>query len=481
MMGYAILQYRILGGQAEGILGQYILAGIFLMYTSTISDWGLSTLLTREAARERGSTSEVSKLFRQTLALRLAVSLALFVPVILFVAVYKSALEMSDLGAWSAIILTLTLLPGALSGSITSVLNAYERMSLPAVIGIGTSVLNVALGATVLFIGWGVIGLSLAALVAALVTALVFRWVLRREFPQLSVGLDFTGLRVDRATARHLLRAGWPLMLNALLVGLFFRLDQFIIPVVGFVGVEQYQAAYSFLNFVLLITPAVTLAMFPRMSRHAVDDRPRLAYEYTFTLKVLLLLAVPIVVLTVWFAPLLITIVTGGKEGFLPQSAVALQILIFFLPFSFINGVTQYVLIALDKQRLITGVFVVTVLFNLAANLVLVPLIGIYGAALATVMSELVLLGPFLLWTGREIGRVPLLGTAWRPTLAGVVLALISYLLRGVNERWKLSPADFTLYVAVGAGLGLIYVAMVLLLRPFTTQETQTLRRAIRR
>jgi hypothetical protein len=92
-----------------------------------------------------------------------------------------------------------------------------------------------------------------------------------------------------------------------------------------------------------------------------------------------------------------------------------------------------------------------------------------------------VLLGPFLLWTGREIGRVPLLGTAWRPTLAGVVLALISYLLRGVNERWKLSPADFTLYVAVGAGLGLIYVAMVLLLRPFTTQETQTLRRAIRR
>jgi O-antigen/teichoic acid export membrane protein len=250
---------------------------------------------------------------------------------------------------------------------------------------------------------------------------------------------------------------------------------------VGFVGVEQYQAAYSFLNFVLLITPAVTLAMFPRMSRNAVDDRPRLAYEYAFTLKVLLLLAVPIVLLTVWFAPLLITIVTGGKEGFLPQSAVALQILIFFLPFSFINGVTQYVLIALDKQRLITGVFVVTVLFNLAANLVLVPLMGIYGAALSTVLSELVLLGPFLLWTGREIGRIPLLGIAWRPTLAGFILGLIAYLLRGVNERWQLSVSDFVLYVAVGAGLGLVYIALLLLLRPFTSQEAQTLRRAIRR
>ena len=170
-------------------------------------------------------------------------------------------------------------------------------------------------------------------------------------------------------------------MLNALLVGLFFRADQFIIKAsagrqepgmtpeqlekASTLEVERYQAAYSFLNFVLLITPAVTLALFPRMARHAATDRPRLAYEYAFALKVLLVLSVPIVVLTVWFAPLLVSVLTGFKPEYLPASAVALQILIFFLPFSFINGVTQYVLIALDLQRLITRAFAATVVFNL--------------------------------------------------------------------------------------------------------------------
>src|SRR5207253_185742 len=125
-------------------------------------------------------------------------------------------------------------------------------------------------------------------------------------------------------------------------------------------------------------------------------------------LKLLLILSVPIVVLTIWFAPLLITIVTGGKQGYLPESAAALQVLIFFLPFSFVNGVTQYVLIALDRQRLITRAFAATVVFNIAANLLLVPLLGINGAALTTVLSEVVLLVPFMVWTGREIGSVPL-------------------------------------------------------------------------
>ena len=62
----------------------------------------------------------------------------------------------------------------------------------------------------------------------------------------------------EAGRALALLGTGWPLMLNALLVGLFFRVDQFIIkPVAGSLAVEQYQAAYAYLNFVLIITPAI--------------------------------------------------------------------------------------------------------------------------------------------------------------------------------------------------------------------------------
>jgi O-antigen/teichoic acid export membrane protein len=486
MMGYGIVQYRALGAEAGGVLGNYFLAGYVLLYTSTISEWGLGTYLTREVAKERSSHDEVSKLFHRTLTLRLGISLALFLPVALLIALYLGVFNRIGLfgltteGAWAIAILTISLLPAAYSGTITSVLYAYERMSAPAVIGIGTSLLNVAFGIAAILLGWGVVGLAVAALLATCLTAIIFGVILRRNFPSLSLGLDLSGLGLDRATAPVLLKAGWPLMLNALLVGLFFRVDQFIIqPVVGGVGVERYQAAYGYLNFVLLITPAITLALFPRMARHAVNDRPRLTFEYTFILKALLLLSVPIIILTVWFAPLFITIVTGGKAGYLPDSAVALQILIFFLPFSFVNGVTQYVLIALDKQKLITVAFAVTVVFNVAANLILIPWLGINGAAIATVLSEIVLLGPFVWWANRELGAVPLLSLVWRPLAAGAAAALLGWLLLPFAQRWQAGTLDFVLFLAMGGLLAVAYLAVLLALRPFTSSELSTLRTAL--
>jgi O-antigen/teichoic acid export membrane protein len=478
LLGYAVVQYRALGG---GELGAYFLAGYVLLYTSTISEWGLGTLLTREVAKERGSAEAVREDFRQTLALRLLISLALFVPVGLFILLYTSLFDLSAGGAWAVVVLTLSLLPGAFSGTVTSLLNAYERMTVPALVGIGTSVLNVALGLGAIALGWGIVGLAVAAFVSTVATAVYFARILRRDFPEV-VGVSLAGLRVKRDAAVDLLKAGWPLMLNALLVGLFFRVDQFIIqPVVGDLGVEKYQAAYSYLNFVLLITPVVTLALFPRMARHARDDVPRLSYEYTFALKALLVLSGLIVVVTVWFAPLLVTIVTGGKAGYLPDSAVALQILIFFLPFSFVNGVTQYVLIALDKQRLITGAFALTVAFNVVANLVLIPMLGINGAALTTVFSELVLLGPFLLWVRSSIGPVPLAALLWRPLVAGGAAGVLMYALWSLFVGWKSGGGEFALYIGAGLGFALVYGVVLLLLRPFTSGEIASFRSVVSR
>ena len=48
MLGYTVVQYRALGAEAGGVLGNYFLAGIVLVYTSTIAEWGLGTFLTRE-------------------------------------------------------------------------------------------------------------------------------------------------------------------------------------------------------------------------------------------------------------------------------------------------------------------------------------------------------------------------------------------------------------------------------------------------
>lgn len=483
LMGYGMVQYRLFA-QDQAALDGYILAGVVFSYTSTISEWGMGTLVPRDVARSRGTDAEAevaAALFGRSLTLRLLISLGLFLPVAALIAVYTTFFNLRADGAWAVAVLSLSLIPSAFSGSVTALLYAYERMSLPAGIGIATVVLNVALGLSALVLGLGVLGLALSAFVTTLITALAFLWVLRRNFPGVAVRVGRLSLRGREA--RSLLGAGWPLMLNALLVGLFFRVDIFIIKAApgGEGDLTRYNTAYSFLGFVLLISPAVTLALFPRMARHAVSDLPRLNSEYTFALKMMLVISVPIVAGTVWLAPLLITVLTLDAPNYLPDAAIALRILIFFLPLSFVNGLTQYVLIAVDRQRLITRAFGVTVLFNLLANLLLIPALGIYGAALTTILSEVVLLVPFIMWTRREVGDVPLLSISVKPALAGAAVALLVWLLWPVQEAWRSGWGAFALYLAIALAIPLVYVAVLLALRPFTAPETQTLRGLLRR
>lgn len=487
MLVYVSLQYRLL---SNGLLDGYIFAGNIFAYTSTVSEWGMGTLVSRDVARSRGSANEAqaaSELFTSSFVLRLLISLGMFVPVAAIVVGYTAAGKLDAGGAWAVGILTLSLFPSAFSGSVTALLYAYERMSLPAGIGIATSALNVALGIGALVLSRGALGLAvpglaLAALLTTVVTAFVFLRILRREFPGVSLKLTRSSLAIERKEALGLLGIGWPLMLNALLNGLFFKVDVFIIQAVLPAGdLTHYNAAYSFLNFVLLISPAITLAFFPRMSRHAAGDRPRLLSEYNFVLKLLLIMAVPIVALTVWLAPLFITILSEGAPGYLPDSAVALQILIFFLPFSLVNGLTQYVLIALDRQRLITWAFGLAVIFNVAANVVLVPMMGIYGAALTTILTEILLLVPFTLWTQSAIGKVSLLGIAVRPLVAGAAVALVEWLLWPVEQSWQSNLGALALYLAAAILLFVVYAGVLLVTRPFSKGELASLMKVVKR
>ena len=83
---------------------------------------------------------------------------------------------------------------------------------------------------------------------------------------------------------------------------------------------------------------------------------------YILALRLLLMISIPVAVVTPFIARELILILGGG--AYLPDSMIALQLLIFFFPFSCINQVTQYVLIAIDQQRYLTRAFLIGVTFQ---------------------------------------------------------------------------------------------------------------------
>jgi O-antigen/teichoic acid export membrane protein len=201
------------------------------------------------------------------------------------------------------------------------------------------------------------------------------------------------------------------------------------------------------------------------MSRFAAGSRESLIRAYLLSLRFLLILALPIAVGTPFVARELILFLAG--ESFLPDSAIVLQILIWFLPFSFINQVTQYVLIAIHQQRHLTRAFIIGVLFNLIANLIFIPLYGYRAAAVTTILSEWALLIPFYLLIRRHLCPVPWFDVAWRPAVAAAVMG---------TSLWLLGDVNFLATVAVA---GMVYPAALALVGGLTQRDMDVIWRAI--
>lgn len=440
-LGFIYIVLRLLGPSGNG---EYAFAVNIWLYAKTFTDFGLGVLATRDVARDRGLANEYLGL---TTLLRLLLWLATL-PLIGSVALaYREFADLATASLLAILFLTISIVPDSYSDAANAIFNAYERMEIPAALTIVKNTLKVGIGLALLSAGWGAVGLALTALLTNVITAGIFVWLLRR----INVHAVW---RLPGAQARQLLRDASPLFLNNLLAGLFFRVDVLVLqPARGPAEVGIYDAAYKFLSLVLIIPQYFTLALFPQLARLAAQRDETFATTYTLAIKLLLTLALPLCVATTFLAPDLMYLL-GGAE-YLPDAGIALQILIWFLPFSYVNGLIQYVLIAAGQQRALFPAFLATAVFNIIANLVFTPIYGFRAASFITIGSELILIVPFLLLVHRRIGPLPSIGIALRPLLAaalmGVSVGVVQWLLGGATVTY--AP-----WLAVIVG-GMVYLA----------------------
>lgn len=454
-LAFAVYMLRVLG--PEGV-GKYTFAVVAIGYLDILANFGLGTLLTREVAKDPGSAN---RYLGNTLAARLALW-ALSLPLVaVLLGPAAPTLGITPDVALAILLLTAGLLPSLLSATVSSLFMAYERFEYPAAVTVLTTLLKILLGVAALALGWGFVGLAgisvvvnltTAAVLLALMVALLFR-------PKLEFQPGFSW---------RMLGLSYPLMLNNLLNSVFFRVDSLMIkPMVGDSALGWYGTAYKFIDGLGIISSSFTLALFPLLSQHAQSARDAMARTVGFAIKLLLVVSLPISVGTTLIAPEIILLFAG--PDYLPHSAIALQILIWFLPFSFVNGLVQYVLIAINQQRFITVSFLIATVFNLAGNLLLIPMLGYVGAAVTTVVSEWVLMAPFWYCLRRHLPPIPALQAAWRPAVAAAAMGLLVWAMRGWSVPLAVALAPF------------VYGAGLLALRVFGKEELALLDRLLPR
>ena len=448
---FAAYYLRVLG---PGAAGDYTTAIVLVGWYEIWTNFGLNAWLTRAAAQD---LQGANRYFSNSNILRVALA-GISMPVFLG-AIFWYQAGTGALGAGTVLavaLLAVGMFLSSLSSGLTALFYAYERAEVPAAVSVVTTLLKVLCGTAALLLGYGFVGLAGVSIVVNAFTLLVLAAYVHRNFfvPR----TEYTP-----ALQRTMVIESFPLMLNHLLATLFFKIDVPLLRTLrGDAEVGRYGTAYKFLDAFNVIPSFFTFALFPLLSRQAQHDRPAMVRTYHFAIKLLTLVALPVAAAAWWLAAPLVGLL--GGQAYLPDGALALQLMALSMPFGWINSVTNYLLVAAGQQRALTRCFAVAVLFNLGANLLFIPRYGFVAAAVITIFSELVEGAAFQYFVYRHIAPTPWLRLFARAGAAAAAMLAVLWLAARIS-------------VALGLCLGaIVYIGALLVLRVFDEWERTQLR-----
>jgi O-antigen/teichoic acid export membrane protein len=462
---FAAFMLRVLG---PGDAGNYYFAIVIFGWFEIFTNYGLNTLLTREVSRNRDGAN---RFLVNTTILRMLLGLVA-IPVLAGLLAVRQLLPSFVLPfglgefhpdrlaadtLWAITLLVIAQAPATIAAGLSALFYAYEKAEYPAAVATITTIAKVSLGTIALVLGFGFVGLAGVSVIVNVLTLAILGILAWRLF-----AVPGPRLELDVGLQKHAVRESFPLMLNNLLATLFFKVDVTLLePIRGPREVGWYSTAYKFIDAYNVIPALFTFAMFPVMSRQAREDRPALQRSYGLAVKLLVAVAIPLAALTAAAAPIMVGLL-GGAE-YLPFGATALAILVWSIPFGWINSITNYLLIALDQQRALTRAFALALVFNVVLNLMLLPRYGFAAAAATTIASEIFEGLLFYRYLRRSLGPVPLPAILWRLAVSGAAMTAVLYGL------WSVSAL-----AAIALSM-LVYVLGLVSLRAFSAEERDVL------
>ncbi|KXB01997.1 hypothetical protein AKJ44_01680 [candidate division MSBL1 archaeon SCGC-AAA261F17] len=233
----------------------------------------------------------------------------------------------------------------------------------------------------------GVVGIALAYLFGSILSSLVFFVLLRRKHSQLLKGDG----SISRSHAKKLLSFGLPLLLAGVSGTLIGWTDTLMLTEFrSLEGVGFYQVARPLTQFLGYFGMAISIPFFPMVSEiWAKGERKTLRSVLHLLVKFSVILIIPAALVFLAFPGTVIRLLFGAKYL---QATTALQVLSVGTVFLVGSRIFGPVLTGTGRPRLYLKASGGAAIFNVFANLILVPPYGAGGAAIATSISLLIML-----------------------------------------------------------------------------------------
>ena len=198
-------------------------------------------------------------------------------------------------------------------------------------------------------------------------------------------GLSFASWRFDKAVALSLLRDSWPLIFSGIFVSIFMRIDQVMIKeMLNTKAIGQYAAAVRLSQSWFFIPTVIASSLFPAIvnAKRVSNESYNIRLQRLFNLLVWLGIAIAIPI--TFFSDFLVSILYGSAYN---ETGNVLMIHVWAGVFVGLGvGQSKYFLANnLQKQQFILTV--ISAFNNVILNYILIPIWGINGAAIATLIS----------------------------------------------------------------------------------------------
>lgn len=413
-------------------LGQYSFAMAIGGFMLVLSDFGLYPYSVKEISRQDGRVGVYyGKIHTLRLALAGVVVLGLLLVLPWLPFPYELKLIIALLGVQQV-------LYGLVDG-FAAVFVAREDMHLAGLLEFTLRAVGSLTGIAVVYMG-GTLVMALAALpLAALLQASIAYWAVSRKYGRPRLGLSWLD-------AKQALNETFPFGIARLLAQIAARMDVLLLGfLLGTAAAGIYNAAYRIVFMLMFISYFASMALFPGASRLYLDNPGELKAFYQKAMNMIILFSLPVAA-GVWLvAPDLIRLVYGSE---FQESGVILRFLAWLILFSFLQNTLGTFLTASDRQVERTKSQWIVAWVNGLGNLLLIPLLGIRGAAMATLFSEGLMVVLLLLRLKNVLG-LPSVSSRFIMSLIATAAFCIPFFFFWHPSLFLIVPASVVIYFSV--------------------------------
>ncbi|MFH1534228.1 MAG: flippase [Nitrospirota bacterium] len=371
--------------------GEYVIIYEFLAFFGIAADLGLFTIAVREMSEDE---SKIPKIIGNILSLRtilVVATMLLAIGAVFLMPNYENSYVPIGVA-----IASITVFITIINGTISSVLQAKLRMHQSSIANVLGKVVSVGFMVYVVFYGFkgeselGFFMLLFAGVIGNFVMLLITNHYVKKVTP-----LKY---RFDIDLWKNVLAKSLPYGLALILNTIYFRIDSILISFIrGQEEVGIYGVAMKMLEHFAILPLYFMNSVLPVLTRAIKEKSEKYKKVISYAFDFLAALSIPMVVGGVILAfPIIFVVSTPDflsriNEGFY-GSDIAFQILIFALLFQFLNVLFAFILIAINKQSKLLYINGACAIFNIVANLIVIPHYGFRGAAFTSILSELFIL-----------------------------------------------------------------------------------------